>query len=218
MNERKNYAVVKNKVTDDDPNGLLEGESQLTDMKVSKVSVSEQGHLYAIGRADSFIYVRDGRSDAEESYNMKGDGWTVIDSTPFKWMDAGNNELWGINRYHEVYQRLELNDNDKIGKSWKQVPGDMSKLSSAEKGIVWAVDSGKGSEAEIWVLKVGSITVQKIIENERLGWTLVEKKLVKVDVGYNSQVVGLDDGQDAFFRTGVTKANPMGDGWEVFKD
>jgi hypothetical protein len=59
----------------------------------------------------------------------------------------------------------------------------MTFVSTSEQGIVWAIDD----EADIWVLKTGSITVDRPVQNEEHGWTLIEEiELIQVDVGYNA--------------------------------
>ena len=90
----------------------------------------------------------------------------------------------------------------------------MSFTSSAEVGIVWALNP----EGEAWILKVGEITTHEYVENIPAGWTLVEgveggNLLIQVDSGYNSQVVGVSDTGIVYQRTGISKAEPIGSGW-----
>jgi hypothetical protein len=84
-------------------------------------------------------------------------------------------------------------------------------VSTNEQGIVWAIDD----EADIWVLKTGSLDVEPPVQNEEHGWILIpENELIQVDVGYNAQVVGVTENHEALFRTGITVELPQGDGWE----
>jgi hypothetical protein len=64
------------------------------------------------------------------------------------------------------------------------------------------------------MLKTGTIDDARIIQNADEGWTLVPNvHLIEVDVGFRSQVVGLDNGGDVFFRTDITEDSPMGSNW-----
>jgi hypothetical protein len=90
------------------------------------------------------------------------------------------------------------------------VPGWMQYVSTAEEGIVWAIDV----EYDVWVLETGSISTAEIIRNQELGWTLIEEqKLVQLDTGFNGYVVGLSDNGAAHWRNGITVATPMGTSW-----
>ncbi len=175
VDEASSVVVIKNEVTADDPAGLEKGSTQLTGIDAVGCTVSEQGQLYALG-SDGVIYLRTGRTDD----NLSGDGWEGMQDQEFKQMDAGNNELFAVSRWNEVYQRQGLvwnseTDNNKIGDGWKMIPGWMIYVSTAEEGIVWAIDV----EHDVWVLETGTITLQEIIENENHGWTLIpEEKLV----------------------------------------
>jgi len=130
-------------------------------------------------------------------------------------MDAGNNELYAVTMYNEVYQRQGLSwtsesENNLVGDSWKLVPGWMQYVSTAEEGVVWAIDV----EYDVWVLETGSISTAEIIRNQELGWTLIEEqKLVQLDTGFNGYVVGLSDNGAAHWRNGITVATPMGTSW-----
>jgi hypothetical protein len=95
-------------------------------------------------------------------------------------MDAGNNELYAVTMFNEVFQRRGLSwtsetENDLVGDTWVEVKGWMQYVSTAEEGIVWAIDV----EYDVWVLETGTISIAEIIKNQELGWTLVEgQKLV----------------------------------------
>jgi hypothetical protein len=117
--------------------------------------------------------------------------------------------------YNEVYTRLgiEAVTDEFFGTEWELVPGTMRFVSSAETGIVWAIDP----EDDVWILKTGDITTEVIINNIDHDWILVEgtggNVLIQVDSGYNSQLVGVNSGGSAYYRTGISKAVPMGTGW-----
>jgi len=174
---QNNQVVIKNGVTRDDPAGLLRGTTSLIegDLEWSQVSIGEQGQLYALS-SDNQIYVRKGRSDG----NLAGSLWEQVDTYGFKQMDAGNNELYAVTMFNEVFQRRGLSwtsetENDLVGDNWVEVKGWMQYVSTAEEGIVWAIDV----EYDVWVLETGTISIAEIIKNQELGWTLVEgQKLV----------------------------------------
>ena len=70
-------------------------------------------------------------------------------------MDAGNNELYAVTMFNEVYQRRGLSDDNLVGDSWVLVKGWMQYVSTAEQGVVWAIDV----EHDVWVLETGSISI-----------------------------------------------------------
>lgn len=70
-------------------------------------------------------------------------------------MDAGNNELYAVTMFNEVYQRRGLSDDNAVGDSWVEVKGWMQYVSTAEEGVVWAIDV----EHDVWVLETGSISI-----------------------------------------------------------
>jgi len=87
------------------------------------------------------------------------------------------------------------------GTHWEQVYGEHSMVTTAEEGIVWAIDA----HGQTWRWNEGQISLEEIIDNADHEWTWIEhEQLIRVDVGYNSQVVGIKDNGDALFRTGVT--------------
>jgi len=100
-----------------------------------------------------------------------------------------------------------------MGTSWEQVPGRQRFVSSAEEGIVWAIDP----EDDVWILKTGEISIQEYTDNIEEGWTLIENyagnTMIQLDSGYNSQLVAVNAEGKAFYREGITKANPKGTGW-----
>jgi hypothetical protein len=136
--------------------------------------------------------------------------WELVDQYDFKQMDAGNNELYAVTMFNEVYRRMGLTTDDLVGNDWQEVKGWMQYVSTAEEGIVWAIDV----EYDVWVLETGTISIADIILNEELGWTLVQgQKLVQLDTGFNGYVVGLGESGQAYWRNGITVAEPMGTGW-----
>ena len=102
----------------------------------------------------------------------------------------------------ELFEREEVTESNPDGVAWKQREKFMAWVSTAEEGIVWALDE----EGEVWILNDGTISVDDYVPNNELGWTLApEALLVQVDVGYNSHVVGVDDEGKVWWRTGVNE-------------
>jgi len=134
--------MIKKEVTRDDPAGLLNGVSNLQQgtLEWSQVSIGEQGQLYALS-TDNQIYYRKGRSDS----NLQGNMWELVDEYTFKQMDCGNNELYAITMFNEVYRRVGLswtdeNENNLVGDHWAEVKGWFQYVSTAETNIVWGID------------------------------------------------------------------------------
>jgi hypothetical protein len=121
----------------------------------------------------------------------------------FKHIDAGNNELWAVNVFNEIYRRHgkeDVSNVETVGESWKQYTGTMIFAQSAEEGVVWALDD----ENDVWVLKTGKITVEEQIHNDEWWTPVTDHKLVYVDVGRQGQLVGLKDSGCSFWRKGIT--------------
>jgi hypothetical protein len=55
----------------------------------------------------------------------------------------------------------------------------MTYVSTAEEGIVWAIDD----DHDVWVLRAGTISVDVVIDNEPEWRPVPDVKLVYVDVG-----------------------------------
>jgi hypothetical protein len=88
--------------------------------------------------------------------------------------------------------------------------GWMQYVSTAEENIVWGIDV----EYDVWMLDDGAISIRDIIENEQLGWNLIQgQKLVQLDTGFNGYTVGLSEAGQAYWRNGITPATPSGTGW-----
>jgi hypothetical protein len=148
--------------------------------------------------------------------NLAGNSWAMVDSYYFKQMDAGNNELYAVTMFNEVFRRMGLNaqEGQVVGSGWEQNQqiGWMRYVSTAEEGVVWGIDV----EYDVWVLYTGTISTVDIINNQQQGWTLVEpQKLVQIDTGFNGYTVGLADGGQAYWRNDVSVDVPMGTGWST---
>jgi len=77
-------------------------------------------------------------------------------------------------------------------------------VSTAEQGIVWAIDD----DHDVWVLRAGTITTGIIINNEPTWEKIPDMKLVYLDVGKGGQLVGLLNTGCSFWRKGITNEVP----------
>jgi hypothetical protein len=76
--------------------------------------------------------------------------------------------------FNEVYERTDYNGDAPAnldGTSWRQIKGSMNYVASAEQGVVWGLDK----IGDIWILNTGTISDEVIIENETMGWVLVNE-------------------------------------------
>jgi len=71
--------------------------------------------------------------------------------------------------FNEVYKRDGYNDGNLDGTGWVQIKGTMNYVATAEEGIIWGLDK----LGDIWIYNEGSISEVPIIENETVGWILV---------------------------------------------
>jgi len=130
-------------------------------------------------------------------------------------VSVGNWHVWGIDRFHQMYQRIGVSADNISGDSWDQTERYMAWVSTAEEGIVWSLDD----KGDVFVLKTGSISVDPFVPNNELGWTHApDALLIQVDVGYNSQVAGVDEEGQVYWRTGITDGAFGGDGWTTIPD
>ena len=74
-----------------------------------------------------------------------------------------------MNKYFEIFRREFDHDKNPQGHAWEQIPGHMKIVSTAEEGIVWALDD----EDDIWIWEEGKISVEEIVRNEKVGFKKV---------------------------------------------
>jgi hypothetical protein len=87
----------------------------------------------------------------------------------------------------------------------------MTFVATAEEGITWGIDV----DGEVWRWLEGEISIEEVVDNVDHHWIHVpERKLIAVDVGYNSEVLGIEANTgDVLFREGITADKVMGTGW-----
>jgi hypothetical protein len=121
-------------------------------------------------------------------------------------MDAGNNEVWGVNRWNEIFRRTGMSIANAGGDDWEQHQGEMTYVSTAEEGIVWAIDD----DHDVWVLRAGSISVEEVIDNTPT-WTPIDGvKFTYIDVGRQGQLVAVKSSGCSFWKRGITNELPQG--------
>jgi hypothetical protein len=207
--DQSGHVFTRSGVNMDTPHGT--GWIRHRDQPVSEhvsVTVGEEGQMFVLSLDSNQAYYVASYSEGASVYEEIEGRWTHI--------DAGKGALWAVNMYNEVYQRLGIDGSDAstfTGTSWEEIPGFKRFVSSAEEGIVWAIDP----EDDVWILIAGEISIQEYTDNIEEGWTLIENyagnTLIQVDSGYNSQLVGVNQEGNAYYRTGISKATPKGNGW-----
>ena len=129
-------------------------------------------------------------------------------------MDVGNKEVWAVNKWNEIYKRTGIDSTNPTGSNWEKHQGEMTYVSSAEEGIVWAIDD----DHDVWVLKAGVISVEEEVDNSPT-WNPTDPsiKLVFVDAGKMGGLVGLKDTGCSFMKTGITNEKPQGENnwWDL---
>jgi hypothetical protein len=181
-----------------------------SDTRYRSVGVGSENHQIWAVKDDFHILMRTGVSNR----NQKGDGWVEVDGY-LSQVSVGNWHVWGVSRFNELFERTEVSGDKAIGEEWLQRESYMAYVSTAEEGIVWSLDE----KGEVWILKSGSISIDDTVPNGELGWTHApDALLVQVDVGYNSQVAGVDDQGAVYWRTGITDGVFGGEGWMTIDD
>jgi len=185
-----NRVFRRTAVTNDNPYGVgWETPAGLdVDNMWAQVTAGENEQVWMLHATDRNVY------------RYTGDSYQAIQPGRFKQFNCGNWMLVGVTAYNEVYMRDEYSHANPDGSDWKQMTGSMAFVSTAEQGLVWALDQVGG----LWLIE-GEISWEPVIRNELVGWTKVEDgKLLQVDVGRNGKLVGRwNDGQTRW-RTGIT--------------
>jgi len=209
--DQSGLIYVRKGVNMDTPHGTDWMRLQETPLsgKVS-VSVGEQGQIFVLDQVNHVAYYA--QTEAEDN--------SVLVPLDGQWssLDVGNLEVFAIDLHHGVYKRSGVADDNLAGNEWEEQPYtlecEFNSISTAESGVVWAIDPNYGVS---WILNEGSITTHVYEDNIEHGWTLIENyagnTLIQVDSGYNSQLVGVSAEGKAYYRTGITKATPKGNGW-----
>jgi len=178
---------------------------------VIDVSVGENGDAWILFQ-DGFVQYIDQTFDNADLSADLGTGYSLVSvgESQLVQMDAGNYEVWGVNRWNEIFRRTGMSAANAGGDDWEQHQGEMTYVSTAEEGIVWAIDD----DHDVWVLRAGTISVDVVIDNEPEWSPIPGVKLTYVDVGRQGQLVALKSSGCSFWRKGITKDTPSGvDEW-----
>jgi len=113
---------------------------------------------------------------------------------------------------HEIWKRVEITDENTTGSSWEQVPGALMWASVAETNDYWGVDEAY----DVWWHQDGQVSEHPNVQI----WDLVGPKnvyqMVQLDVGRDGKVWGTD-GNQLFWRAGITKTEIAGTSWEIIE-
>jgi len=182
------------------------------------VTVAEEGEIFAVDERDHIIQTRIGQSH-NDPYGTK---WLEMSSSQnIVQLDAGKEKLWGINNFQEIfhfaYDSGDLATVSKLPIVWEQTPGVFKHVSSAEEGIVWAIDQ----ESDIWIWEEGKISVEEIVRNKDNKWVEVDRiknKMLKVEVGKDYRAFGIDSVGTIYYRSNTASTKPMGTKWVMLDD
>jgi hypothetical protein len=200
-------------VTRHDPAGDSWTLVDTGDHQMIHVSLGETGELWMVD-AQNAVWRRTDMSDA----NPQGSAFEEVQHSFLEQLDVGVWEVWGVNIYNEVYRRTDLSNNNKLGATWEQVAGTMIYVSTAEQGVVWALDV----EGDVWIYETGDISVEEQYDPETDDYIPAGPQDLRwkaVEVGRYGLVVALDTNHDLYHRAGTPNPDaPLGTGWNLLED
>lgn len=124
----------------------------------SQVTAGESGEVWMLHQTDRNVY------------RYSNDQYTAVQPGRFMQVNCGNWMLVGVTAHNEVYKRANYAESTPTGDDWEQMSGSMAFVSTAEQGVVWALDQS----GAVWVHDQGDISIEVTVDNENEGWTLVE--------------------------------------------
>jgi hypothetical protein len=151
-------------VTNDEPEGHGWAYVPGLDGQWEQITLGENGHLWMLRQNQVYRYT----SELQEPSHKAITGHNI------KQVNCGNWMLVTVTIFNEVYERTDYNGDAPAnldGTSWRQIKGSMNYVASAEQGVVWGLDK----IGDIWILNTGTISDEVIIENETMGWVLVNE-------------------------------------------
>ncbi len=124
-------------------------------------------------------------------------------------ISAGENQLWGSNKNHQIFKRLGINPGLPYGTGWAQVKGRVGDLSVGYGPVIWGVDYA----GDIWFKAFGKKL--KLSEDELVEkfWDNVSGALHYIDVGRDGAVWGTNSINAIYSRDGISKLKVAGTGW-----
>ena len=88
---------------------------------VVDISVGENGDVWVLFQ-DGFVQYIDQTHDNTDLSGDLGTGYSMVDvgESQLVQMDAGNHEVWGVNRWNEIFKRVGMSETDATGSGWEQ--------------------------------------------------------------------------------------------------
>ena len=138
--------------------------------------------------------------------NPTGNDWLSVDQRPLYCVSAGNQSVWGVDsQTFSALYRVGVTAKTPQGTGWEEMPGvsNLSQISVGDQDQVWALGGG------------GSFFLNSATTKTPKGdqWTYIDGRLSYISVG-NHTVWGIGDDRQAYFRTGITATNLVGNAWE----
>jgi len=127
-----------------------------------------------------------------------------------KQVEVGRSQVWGINKWNEIWYREQCTegqqDCDLTTTEWTSEPGVLSWIAASQKELVWGIGACDG---------VNKVWFQGTIEGDTGEWIAVPpQKMIKLDVGRDGNVVGLDENAEIWWRTGISPVLKQGSTWD----
>ena len=125
-----------------------------------------------------------------------------------KQIDSGPRGIvCGVNKYDNIYCRLQVSSRCRQGRRWVRVPGKLKYISCGDYGH-WGVN------------KANDIYFREGVSRSNPGglkWQKIPGKLKQIEAGQYGQVWGVNRLGRVYVRTGVTQQMPWGKGWKKVK-
>ena len=169
---------------------LAKGRWRKVGGRLRHISAGQAG-VWGVNRHDN-IYYR-----AKRRWIHVGGKLRQIDSGP-------GGIVCGVNKYNNIYCRLQITSRYRRGRRWVQVPGKLKYISCGEYGH-WGVN------------KANDIYFREGVSRSNpagLKWRKVPGKLNQLEAGKSGQLWGVNRVGNIYIRTGVTEQTPWGSGWK----
>jgi len=134
--------------------------------KMTTIAIGEDGDVWASFDNDKHEVIR--ATGIDDKFEIYGKAAVSVYGKEMDQVNIGRGQVWGVDKYKEIYRRKFTAANPD-GVEWEQIPGSMRWVSTAEEGIVWALDD----EDDIWIWEEGKISVEEIVRNEKVGFKKV---------------------------------------------
>ena len=87
---------------------------------VVDLSVGENGDAWVLFE-DGFVQYIDQTFDNADLSGDLGTGYSMVNvgESQLVQMDAGNNEVWGVNRWNEIFKRTGMSEQNAGGEGWE---------------------------------------------------------------------------------------------------